>query len=99
MIEREQTIAHLKKRLIETAINNVGVKASCDSIFAETADNRIEPWINEIPSARPKGKWLEIHIYPDTHEGHTYGTCSNCLRVRIVDNFCSNCGSDNREVE
>lgn len=56
LIDRGQAIAHLKKRLIETAINNTGVRALCDSIFADTADNRIEPWINEIPSAEKTGK-------------------------------------------
>lgn len=52
LIDREQTIVHLKKRLIETAINNTGVTALCDSIFVDTADNRIETWINEIPSSQ-----------------------------------------------
>lgn len=52
LISRQQTIEHLKKRLIETALNNTGVKASCDSIFADTADNRIEPWVNEVPTTQ-----------------------------------------------
>jgi len=52
LISRQATIEHLKKRLIETALNNTGVKALCDSIFADTADNRIEPWVNEVPSAQ-----------------------------------------------
>ena len=54
-----------------------------------------------IPSAQPErknGKWLEIHTYPDTLQGHTYGTCSSCLKVRIVDNFCPNCGAE-MEIE
>lgn len=54
LISRQAAILHLKKRLIETAINNTGVTALCDSIFADTADNRIETWIMEIPSAQPK---------------------------------------------
>ena len=53
-ISRRATIEHLKKRLVETAINNTGVTARCDSIFEDTADNRISTWINEVPSAEPK---------------------------------------------
>lgn len=52
-ISRLAVLEHLKKRLIETAINNTGVTASCDSIFADIADNRISTWINEVPSAQP----------------------------------------------
>ena len=55
-ISRQATIDHLKKRLIETAINNTGVTARCDSIFADTAENRIGTWINEVPSAQPR--WI-----------------------------------------
>jgi D-alanine-D-alanine ligase-like ATP-grasp enzyme len=50
-ISRAAAIEHLKKRLIETAINNMGVTARCDSIFEDTAENRIGTWLNEVPSA------------------------------------------------
>lgn len=50
LISRQMTIEHLQKRLYETALNNVGVQALCDSIFADTADNRIPVWVNEIAS-------------------------------------------------
>lgn len=42
-----------------------------------------------IPSADKQGEWIE-EIYLN---GHTYGTCSNCLHVRIQDNYCPNCGA------
>lgn len=62
-ISRQAAIKHLKKRLIETAINNIGVIARCDSIFEDTADNRIGPWLNELPSAQPEthDKRAEMH--------------------------------------
>ena len=42
------------------------------------------------PTIEPKqGEWIE-EIYLN---GHTYGTCSNCLHVRIQDNYCPNCGA------
>jgi len=49
LIRRQEAIEHLKKRLIETAINNVGVITRCDSIFEDIADNRIGQWLNELP--------------------------------------------------
>ena len=39
-----------------------------------------------------QGEWME-EMYID---GHTHGTCSNCLHIRIQDNFCPNCGADMR---
>lgn len=92
LIYREQTINHLKKRLIETAINNTGFRALCDIIFADIADNRIEPWINEIPSAEKTGMWLDIkpalfHL--------SYATCSLCGERSAIEeaNYCPNCGA------
>lgn len=77
MIYRKAAIEHLKKRLIETAINNVGVIARCDSIFGDTADNRIGPWINELPSAQPEiircreCKYAEVADKEDSQDGYT----------------------------
>ena len=106
-IDRQEAIAHLKKRLIETAINNVGVIARCDSIFGDTADNRIGPWLNELPSAQPerkRGKWIEDD---DGWDGVIW-RCSECDALfALTDgtpeeneyNFCPHCGADMREVD
>ena len=40
----------------------------------------------------PRGKWMDT----SNINGLTYGVCSKCLKVRTVDNFCSNCGSYNK---
>ncbi len=106
LISRQAAIEHLKKRLIETAINNTGVTALCDSIFADTADNRIETWIMEIPSAqleRKPGRWIEDDI--------DKWKCSECGKgdmyayswavkggLELQDFFCPNCGAK-MEVE
>lgn len=45
---------------------------------------------------RPKGEWLHEQLIPDDITGHTYGECSNCGHIRIIDNFCPHCGADNR---
>lgn len=60
LIDSEAAIKHLKKRLIETAINNTGVTARCDSIFEDTADNRIGQWLNEVPSVQPEQRWIPV---------------------------------------
>lgn len=40
-----------------------------------------------------RGRWLhETEI-----EGHACGECSACHKIRVIDNFCPNCGADMRE--
>ena len=45
------------------------------------------PAVNAVPVVH--GRWNHIEMY----EGHAMGECSNCLKLRIVDNFCPNCGA------
>ena len=35
------------------------------------------------------GRWLHHTII----DGHTYAECCKCHKVRIIDNYCSNCGA------
>lgn len=89
-IDSEKTIAHLKKRLVETALNNIGYN---EDVYLNIADYRIETWVNEISPAEPErgeGKWLKISpagVYQ----------CSNCGRVVMTSDisaykFCHQCG-------
>lgn len=39
------------------------------------------------------GRWIHLVLMPDDVTGHTYGECSHCRSVRIVDNYCPNCGA------
>lgn len=50
-IDSEKTIAHLKKRLTETALNNIGYN---EDVYLNIADYRITTWVNEVPSAEPE---------------------------------------------
>lgn len=45
------------------------------------------PAVDAAPVAR--GEWIELH----EENGHEVGTCSHCRHVRIVDNYCPNCGA------
>lgn len=47
-IEKALVIEHLKKRLIESAIENVGYKCDASDVFEDIAKNRIDIWINEL---------------------------------------------------
>lgn len=35
------------------------------------------------------GRWIHYTII----DGHTYAECCKCHKVRIIDNYCSNCGA------
>jgi len=89
-ISRQDAIEHLKKRLYESALNNEGVVSET---MEEIADNRIQIWMDELPSSpsRPKGRWKTIAFL--TVE------CPEChaqIHELEYDNFCPNCGADMR---
>lgn len=52
MITKAAAIYHLQKRLYETADNNLGIMADAGRVFEETASDRIETWIREIPAEK-----------------------------------------------
>ena len=65
-------------------------------LWRETYD----PWYEEVYtmaiealSAERTGEWLHEELIPNTVEGHVHGECSACHAVRIVDNYCPNCGA------
>lgn len=39
---------HLTDRLMECALNNVGIKADADEVFRDIAENRLPVWIDEL---------------------------------------------------
>lgn len=96
LISRQAAIDHLQHRLMETAINNVGVVDDVDYVYEDLSDNRIEAWIDELPSVQPEqktGRWIDRY-----HNGNWY--CSNCGAVVEKDEqdnhnwyFCYHCGA------
>ena len=50
----------------------------------------------EFLQERPKGQWIGEVIHTEIGEEHAMQECSVCGKVRIVDNFCPNCGADMR---
>lgn len=88
-IDREAALAVLEERY--------RLRTHCRD-FASAQQLKLAKWeIGDIPAAdvRPvvRGKWLNLTLIPDDMTGHTYGECSICGKVRIIDNFCPNCGA------
>lgn len=54
--------------------------------------------INQLPAADVapvrNGRWL----YHTLIDGHIHAECSECHKIRIIDNFCPNCGAKMEEV-
>lgn len=63
---------------------------------------QLAEWLKELKRLRvPKkmGRWLNVTVLPDDQNGHAHGECSVCGKVRIVDNYCPNCGAKMEESE
>lgn len=66
------------------------------TLIPPAARDALKAAIDKVPPAdvRPvvRGRWLhETEI-----EGHACGECSACHKIRVIDNFCPNCGADMR---
>lgn len=96
LINKEQAIDKLKKRLFETALNNVGIKQDIDETLIDVAENRLENWFDELLSAEPErktGRWIR-------NDNNTY-SCSVCQswipeEQHYYAQFCLYCGADMR---
>lgn len=62
LVEKALVIEHLKKRLIESAIENVGYKCDASDVFEDIAKNRIDIWINELYVGNVLGKKHPVWI-------------------------------------
>ena len=50
LINRQKVLDHIRTRLFETALNNVGYITTYDKVCEDIAINRIDTWINEMES-------------------------------------------------
>ena len=68
LISRADAIEAVKQRLYQSAMNNMSTIMTADKIFADIADNRIELWLNEVPSADTVSRedYEEVEAYMDT---------------------------------
>lgn len=107
-IDAEQAKTKLKHWCMETAINNVGsVIGYPEDIYADVAQNRIDIWIDNVPTADVQevkhGKWVDIKIPANYSNEVQYQSakCSVCKRYHTTPylymyyehNYCPNCGA------
>lgn len=76
-----------RKALLEAAEHNVEFQEGIVDVYI------LESILAGMPQLMPlrplHGEWIELH----EENGHEVGTCSHCRHVRIVDNYCPNCGA------
>ena len=63
-IDREAAKEHFHKRLIETALNNI----ETSDIYEDIADNRIDVWFDELPSAQPDLSGYSSRLWKAAYE-------------------------------
>lgn len=102
LIDADKTIGILKTRLYETALNNATVNCDASYLYTECADNRIEVWIDEMPTvdAEPikRGCWVGIGDYPyDEWECDCCGATWSSGYLREL-RYCPNCGAKMEKV-
>lgn len=106
-VNRQEAIDKIKKRLFETAFNNVGIKQNIDETLVDVAENRLENWFDDVPSVQPerKGHGCEYccehndgRTTPIEKRGHAF-IIGRYLQVRAnrwiyscTINFCPMCG-------
>ena len=96
LISRQATLKHFKKRLYETAMNNLDLAG----VFTEMADNRLETWIDELPTADLSeycDKLWKTAYERGKAEARTKGKWENtgeCEERGTVRYICSECGRD-----
>lgn len=74
-----------RKALIEKAWE---ADTQCGYVqVVDVGDIEDAPAVDAAPVVH--GEWIELH----EENGHEVGTCSYCRHVRIVDNYCPNCGA------
>lgn len=109
LIDADLTEVKLRQRLIETAINNVGVKTDADYLYKEVAENRLKNWLDEVPTIEA----ITVEQYTKTINDmvHEFATiepkrgrwstwdggikCSLCGAEYETEttNYCPNCGA------
>ena len=85
LISQQAAIDAIKKRLFETAFNNVGIKQNVDETLVDVAENRLENWFNELPSAEPDTTTHDS-IPVETGENDGDRTSGDCIsRAQAID--------------
>lgn len=71
----------------EKVLSKAAPVAGCFSNMISAYDVIMLPAVDVAPVRH--GRWL----YHTLIDGHIHAECSECHKVRIIDNFCPNCGA------
>lgn len=82
-IEQEQTLASLQDILNDPNCP-IFVAATVDQILSQIPNADVKPVIH--------GEWES----KSTDSVLVWGVCSNCGKIKPVDNYCGHCGADMR---
>ena len=93
-VNRQEAINKIKKRLFETAFNNVGIKQNVDETLSDVAENRLKNWFNELPSAQPDIIYCKDCKWYGRADKRRFYRGMDCLQKRIATivpdrDFCS----------
>ena len=86
LVDADKTIGHIKTRLLETALNNCTAVCDVSYIYQECADNRIETWVDEMPTvdAEPVVRCKDcVYFWDGVCTAHTDAICTD------ENEFCS----------
>lgn len=93
LISQQAAIDKIKKRLFETAFNNVGIKQNVDETLVDVAENRLETWFDDVPSIQSE----IIHCKDCKHwntqlktaDGNGLGSCDfHNVNLVTSEGFC-----------
>ena len=91
LINRELLRFNLKRRLMETAMNNVGYQVNMDECIVDIVEDRLDVWIDEIPKTeKSEAEWKPTK---EVNSGHWVHRCSECgWEQEYPTKFCPDCG-------
>lgn len=106
-IKSDDALKTLRQLLYETALNQFDFYAAEVDVYEDIAKNRLETWIDLIPTAdvmeRKKGQWIRENIVLTSNPPQYQWHCSECGKMvhwfttGVLTNFCPNCGADMRK--
>lgn len=83
LISQQAAIDKIKKRLYETALNNVGIKQSVDETLVGVAENRLENWFNELPPTQTDIIYCKDCKWYGRADKRRFYRGMDCLQKRI----------------
>ena len=87
-ISRQAFIEDIKTEILNLSMDGMkGTHRPHDELYGFI--ERIEEQASADVRPVVRGRWL----YETEIEGHACGECSACHKIRVIDNFCPNCGA------